>query len=133
MDDRLRLGGFINDFNRWDDLINKCAVRFRKLYNVYPNILLAATPTYQKIDQYAQIKPESIYSEEYDSTFADIEAPFEGLSAFITDDYQLELCVDENMVEGIFSLLFDQHPIFDREPAVKKNARGETYRPRHSA
>jgi hypothetical protein len=114
-DDRLIMKGFILDFSEWDDTIHITVLKFYQKFNVYPNILLASDKTYMKIDLYAQMHPERLL----DPNGENIETgntPYEGISYFTSDDYNLECCLDFELSEGNFTLIFDEAPDFDGEP-----------------
>jgi len=137
-DSRLRLSGFIFDFSDWDDTINLFAMKFHDKYNVYPNILLASDFTYKKIDLYAQKHPERIIKFDDEGNFKTIETssdPYTGLSTFIAEDYELECCIDYDLQEGYFTLIFDETPDFSGELIIdeKKEETGIVYQFKKSA
>jgi hypothetical protein len=116
---RLKLTGIITDYSIWDDTIHLFAVKFHDQFNVYPNILLASDSTYRKIDLYAQMHPNRIMITEDDGNNETIETSdesYNGLSQFVTEDYELECCMDYDLSEGSFILIFDEAPDFDGEP-----------------
>jgi hypothetical protein len=126
-DGRLKLTGFITDYSIWDDTIHLLVIKFRDQFNVYPNILLASDFTYRKIDLYAQIHPNRIMITGDDGIVETIETSdesYNGLSSFVTEDYELECCLDYDLQEGSFVLVFDEAPDFDGE-AVKEDGEGE--------
>ena len=125
----LKLTGIITDFSIWDDTIHISAVKFHGQYNVYPNILLASDSTYRKIDLYAQMHPDRLGLYDDDGIFETIETsnePYNGLNYFTTEDYELECCMDFDLQEGCFTLIFDEAPDFDgeriEEPDKQENA-----------
>jgi hypothetical protein len=121
-DDRLKLTGVITDFSIWDDTIHLYAVKFHDQFNVYPNILLASDCTYRKIDLYAQMHPNRIVITDDDGNIETIgtsDEPYNGLSHFVAEDYELECCLDSDLPEGSFTLIFDEAPDFDGEPVEK--------------
>jgi hypothetical protein len=118
-DGRLKLNGIITDYTIWDDTIHLFVVKFHDQFNVYPNILLASDSTYRKIDLYAQMHPNRIMITGDDGNVETIETsdePYNGLSSFVTEDYELECCMDYDLPEGSFVLVFDEAPDFDGEP-----------------
>jgi hypothetical protein len=126
-DGRLKLSGIIIDFSIWDDTIHLFVVKFHDQFNVYPNILLASDSTYRKIDLYAQMHPNRIMITEDDGNVETIETSdesYNGLSSFVTEDYELECCLDNDLQEGSFVLVYDETPDFDGE-AVEKFGEGE--------
>jgi hypothetical protein len=126
----LKLAGVITDFSKWDDTIHLSAVKFHTQYSVYPNILLASDFTYRKIDLYAQKHPNRIITTDNDGNIETIETsdvPYEGLSCFVTKDYELECCMDFDLQEGYFTLIFDEEPDFDGEPVEEVEERENVY------
>jgi hypothetical protein len=126
-DDRLKLSGIITDYSIWDDTIHLLVIKFHDQFNVYPNILLASDSTYRKIDLYAQMHPNRIVIAGDDGNVETIETsdePYNGLSSFVTEDYELECCMDCDLQEGSFILVFDEAPDFDGE-AVEEDGEVE--------
>jgi hypothetical protein len=118
-DGRLKLSGIITDYSIWDDTIHLFVAKFHDQFNVYPNILLASDSTYRKIDLYAQMHPNRIVISGDDGDIETIETsdePYNGLSSFVTEDYELDCCMDYDLREGSFVLVFDEAPDFDGEP-----------------
>ena len=114
-DKRLKLTGFIQDFFVWDDTINEYVKNFYEKYNVYQNILEANEFTLQRIDLIAQKNPDRIVNAETEENIKQSSIPYEGLSTFIAEDYELEMCLDFNLADGSFSLIFDEDPDFSGE------------------
>ena len=106
-------------FSKWDDTIHIFVVKFHKKYNVYPNILLACDKTYKKKDLYAQIHPDRLIDANNMETFENSNDKYHGISYFIADDYSLECCMNYNLQEGYFTLIFDEAPDFGGEPIEK--------------
>jgi len=126
----LKLTGIITDFSVWDDTIHLSVVKFHNQFNVYPNILLANASTYRKIDLYAQMHPDRIVMADNDGNIETIETsnePYDGLSCFKTEDYELECCLDYDLQEGYFTLIFDEAPDFDGEPIEEPEERENVY------
>ena len=126
----LKITGVITDFSIWDDTIHLSAVKFHNQYNVYPNILLTNDSTYRKIDLYAQKHPNRIITADNDGNIETIETsnePYDGLSCFVTEDYELECCLDYDLQEGNFTLIFDEKPDFDGEPVEKQEEQENIY------
>jgi len=126
----LKLTGVIIDFSVWDDTIHLLVVKFHSQYNVYPNILLANDSTYRKIDLYAQMHPNRIVTTGDDGNIETIETsnePYTGLSLFVTEDYELECCMDYDLQEGCFTLIFDEEPDFDGERIEKQDEQENVY------
>jgi hypothetical protein len=129
-DGRLKLTGIITDFSIWDDTIHLFAVKFHDQFSVYPNILLASDSTYRKIDLHAQMHPNRIVMSGDDGNIETIETsdePYNGLSHFVTEDYELECCLDYDLPEGSFTLIFDEAPDFDGEPVEEPDEAENVY------
>jgi hypothetical protein len=108
-DGMLKLSGIITEYSIWDDTIHLFAVKFHDQFNVWPNILLASDSTYRKIDLYAQMHPNRIVMSGDDGDIETIETsdePYNGLSSFVTEDYELDCCMDYDLPEGSFMLIF---------------------------
>jgi uncharacterized protein VirK/YbjX len=115
----LQLTGIITDFSIWDDTIHLYAVKFHDQFSVYLNIMIACDFTYRKIDLCAQMHQNRIVLTGDDGNIETIETsnePYNGLSHFVTEDYELECCMDYDLQEGSFTLIFDEAPDFDGEP-----------------
>lgn len=126
----LKLTGIITDFSIWDDTIHIFAVKFHDQYNVYPNILLASDSTYRKIDLYAQMHPDRLRVFDEDGSSETIETsdePYNGLGCFTTEEYELECCIDFDLQEGYFTLIFDEAPDFDGEPVEEPDKQENIY------
>jgi hypothetical protein len=114
-DNRLIMKGSILDFAEWDDTIHLTVLKFHQKFNVFPNILLACDDTYRKIDLYAQMHPDRVRDQDHESILSS-DTPYEGISFFTTEDYNLECCLDVELTVGNFTLIFDEDPDFDGEP-----------------
>jgi hypothetical protein len=102
--------GFIGDYSRWADTIHEGILRFFALYKVHPNILLASGATFDKIDNYLKRYPVNlVFSGEGDPP------PFDGLSSFVDENYEIEFCLDADQGENYFILVYDETPDFDGE------------------
>ena len=124
----LTLTGIITVFSKWDDTIHLYVIKFQSQYNVYPNILLACTSTYRKIDLYAQMHPDRLIDPDGIETIETSSEPYNGLSHFATENYELECCMDYDLQEGHFTLIFDEAPDFDGEPIEKPDELDNVYR-----
>ena len=122
-DKRLKMTGYILDFFCWDDTINEYVGKFHKKYNVYPNILEANEFTLNRIDLIAQKNPDRIISSDDGGTIETSNIPFNGISTFNAEDYSLEMCLDYDLDNGTFTLIFDEDPDFSGEeiPDIEEN------------
>jgi hypothetical protein len=125
-DTRLKLKGKITDFALWDDTIDLYAYKFYVKYSVYPNILLANDFTYRRIDMYAQMYPERLVEPEGEETFETSSMPYNGISDFVTEMCSLEFCLDYELTDGFFMLIFDEAPDFSGEPEPELKENEET-------
>jgi len=114
---RLTLNGFILDFNEWAEIIYSFVEKFYKKYNVYPNILLASDPTFNKISFYAQIHLETIFILEDDGSSKNMDMDeYSGVNRIVFSDCILDFCIDYEATLGNFILMWDQDPDFSGEP-----------------
>jgi len=84
--------GKISKISQWADIIAMKVADFHEKKGVYPNILLANTSTYDRIDTYCRKHPENLVyngQEEFPE--------FDGLSGFYTSEYSLDFCIDNNI------------------------------------
>ena len=129
----LHLTGTILDFSKWDDTINLYAQKFHAQFNVYPNILLACNFTYRKIDLYAQMHPDRLVESDGIETIETSDIPYQGISYFTAEDYNLECCLDYYLPVGSFTLVFDEAPDFDGESVEEPEEVGDVFYFRKSA
>jgi hypothetical protein len=102
----------INDYASWDDEVFNNVQIFYQKHKIYPNILLANKKTYAKIDEAVKIygTEKLVYCGDEE------EAPeFEGLSDFVSDEFALDFCLDEDMKTNYYKLVYDNDPTFDGE------------------
>jgi hypothetical protein len=74
--------------------------------------------------------PDRIRIFDDDSSFETMETsnePYNGLSHFATEDYELECCMDYDLQEGYFTLIFDEAPDFDGEQVEKPEEKENIY------
>jgi hypothetical protein len=74
--------------------------------------------------------PDRIMSTDDDGNIETIETSnesYNGLSNFVTEDYELECCMDFDLQEGYFTLIFDEEPDFDGEPVQKPEEAENVY------
>jgi hypothetical protein len=114
--------GFIDDYSHWANIIHERVLSFFSLYRVHPNILLASGATFDRIDGYLKQYPENlVFSGEGDPP------PFDGLSAFVGEDYELEFCLDTDQKVNYFLLVYDEAPDFDGEEIPEPNGEENRY------
>ena len=113
---KIRMICFILDYKVWDDIIDGFVEKFYANYKVYPNIMLAASRTLEKIDNNANfLQAGKIVLEDPD---IEIDEPdtVKTISSFDGENYMLEFCMDEKLGEDSFVLVFDEDPKFDGLP-----------------
>ena len=117
-----KLNGMITDFKVWDDTINSFVRKFQKKYQVYPNILLSCDYTYRKIDLYVQMHLERVITPD-GKDMKTSNLSYMGIDCFEASNYNLRFCVDNELSENSFLLVYDENPEFDGgEPVpVEKN------------
>jgi len=124
-DKRLKLQGLISDYMVWDDTINDYAEKFYSKHNVYPNILEANEFTLNRIDLIAQKNPNRVVNSDDGGTIETSDLSYEGLNCFIASEYSLELCLDYQLSDGAFTLIFDENPDFDGLPKTEEEEKEE--------
>jgi len=73
--------------------------------------------TWQKIDEYANLfNPENIKLSDDNIDDEETDEEIKSISTFVSSSYSLEFCLEENVNEDYFILVFDEDPIFDGEP-----------------
>ena len=112
MEGIFKLNGMITDFKVWDDTINSFVQQFYKENKLYPNILIACDFTYHKIDDYVQIHPERVIAPDGEDMRTS-ELPYGGIDCFEASNYELKFCIDNQLQENSFLLVFDENPEFD--------------------
>ena len=126
-DKRLKMTGFFSDFTVWADTLNEYTKGFFKKFNVYPNIFLANEFTFRRIDLIAQMHPDRIRNKEDGGTIETSDVPYDGLNGFVSEDYSLEMCLDYDLQDGYFTLIFDEDPDFSGEPLPAPEEKREIY------
>jgi hypothetical protein len=101
-----------DDYESWDDTLYLIANVFKQKHSIYPNIMLASEATYNHIDE--NVRKNGIKHLEYEG---DENPPpeFKGLSSFSTEDFEVNFCLDNDLPENIFHLVYDDDPSFDGE------------------
>ena len=99
------LTGTITDFSKWDDTINL----------------------------YAQMHPDRLIDPDGIETIETSDVPYQGISYFTAEDYNLECCLDYDLPEGSFTLMFDEAPDFDGEPVEEPEEADNVFYFRKSA
>ena len=105
-----------NNWNDWNHTIFESAEDFQEVYGYSPNILLANNYTFSQIDFIANINPDigKDVSREDDVTgvkeFAlEIGEDF-GISSFQSDHHDIAFCLDHDLLDKEFILIYDDEP-----------------------
>jgi hypothetical protein len=109
----------IADYAHWDDAVAAAAEEFDAEYGVYPNILLAAPETLDKIDKAAKANHleritdgDRPAAEEDDVAISDFVGPF----------YTLDFCIDYELNKDTICLIFDAQAEFGDEGDAEEEA-----------
>lgn len=95
--------------SKWDEEVNMAVLYFQAKHMEKPCILLASTTTFDKIDLMAD---KCHVSDENDCPATQ---DWVTLRAFNGENYRLQFCVDNNLPDGSFALVFDPRAEFGEE------------------
>ncbi len=90
----------------WDHEINASVNFFHKKFNVWPNILMANEYALRIINFLANCKQENIRNDDNKTP----DKPYVILGSFASENYTLDFCVDGQMPDNSFVLIFDDDP-----------------------
>ncbi len=97
----------ITNLKEWDHEINGAVNLFYDAFSIHPNIMLFNSNMVSRIDILANQKKENIkdpFGEKPDIT------KFAPIDTFSSDDYSLEICMDEKVPDNYFVLVYDSDP-----------------------
>ena len=94
---------------KWAEELNSACTSFHNQHGYWPNIILASTITYKRIDLVANTKQGNIKGDG-SAGMPIIPDGFVSLSGFQGENYSLDMCVDENLPELSFKLVYDSDP-----------------------
>jgi acetoin utilization deacetylase AcuC-like enzyme len=98
----------ISDWTHWDRSIDRACREFHSVYHVWPNILLASSATYQRIDIAANAKGERVARVgETGELELRAEIDFKSVSGFYGEGHNVEFCVEEGLLQDLIVLVFD--------------------------
>lgn len=101
-----------SDITSWSHELNSWAQNFKARHHVFPNILIASSETYNRIDMVANSNgQEKIRNPEGKPAVA-----FVSMSGFRGQDYELAFCIDDQLDRDRVKLIFDSDPGGDGEP-----------------
>ncbi|MBF0105472.1 MAG: hypothetical protein HQM16_09115 [Deltaproteobacteria bacterium] len=114
----------IENWKSWDHEIHHAILAFHSHYSFYPNIMLASDITYNRINIAA--KKEDVKNDKGEKPDPNM---YINLSAFAYKDYHLDFCVDNNLGDKVFSLVYDSEPDGDGdgEPIPEDDALFDEY------
>ncbi|MBY0515367.1 MAG: hypothetical protein K2P81_00560 [Bacteriovoracaceae bacterium] len=84
-------------------------MRFKNQNGYWPNIFQASSVTYRKIEIVANAQPENIKGDGSDGMPANPNG-FVELSGFQGKEYSLDMCLDEQLEELSYRLVYDSDP-----------------------
>jgi len=96
---------FVNLIN-WSHELNQSVINFHANYGVFPNIMLANEYTLSRLDFVANTNQEKIKGGDDQSS----PSEFVALSGFKGDGYDLCWCIDNNLADFEYDLIFDSNP-----------------------
>ena len=95
------------NMREWNHEIHRQVVEFKNEHKTFPNILLMNHETLKCIDL---VMTQELYQNGL------TDKP-QGLDVFAHEDYELQVCVSEDLINGEFALLFDDEAEFIEEPS----------------
>lgn len=95
-----------NSLLNWDDQINSWVMKFKKKHSYYPNILLASSETYARIDMVANARGKSRIKDEAGNS----ATSFVSMSGFQGEGYSLDFCIEERLGVDTVKLIYDSDP-----------------------
>lgn len=92
----------------WDHQVHGQATAFKIRYGVYPNILLASSGTYSRIDMVVNARGrEKLYNPQGENPPAE---SFISMNGFKGPGYELDFCVEEQLGLDTIKLIYDSDP-----------------------
>jgi hypothetical protein len=111
----------------WAKELNDAIYIYKNQYGVFPNIMLASETTYKRIDLIANTKAENINGDG-SNNMPIIPENFVSLSGFASNEYNVDMCIADDLSLFEFVLIYDNDPdgeeipSLDDEAAVHKKA-----------
>lgn len=93
---------------QWDHQINGWVKLFKERHGHFPNILLASSATYSRIDLVANARGKDQLRSPAGET-PPVEE-FASMHGFRGDGYELDFCVDETLGIDTIKLIYDSDP-----------------------
>lgn len=109
----------VTSWKNWNHCINDSSIEFFRKFSIYPNILMANSDTFHKIDMMVNQKKDNILNDD-----GEIPAPdkYVSIGSFISDNYALEMCIDDKVAIDYFILIFDSDPDDGGEPIPEEDS-----------
>lgn len=102
------------EWNNWDHELNVSINDFHSLFEIYPNIFLSNNNTFNQIDSYANLKKENISGDKINDRLK--KYVFFKLNGFEFDNYSLDFCLNEDLLNNEYVLIYDSNPDENEEP-----------------
>jgi len=97
----------INVLKDWDHEIHGGVQVFYNAFSIHPNIMLFNSNMTSRIDILANHKKENI--RDYLGEKSE-NKEFSSIVTFCSEDYSLEICLEENVPDNYFVLIYDSDP-----------------------
>lgn len=97
-----------NNLVSWDHQLNSWVKEFKSGHGYFPNIALASTETYARIDLVVNARGKDHLSNPEGE--APPEEEFVSMIGFKGEGYELEFCMDDSLVVDSVRLIYDSDP-----------------------
>lgn len=98
----LRKTFVLESFKGWDHQVNLAVSDFKNKFGCFPNLMMANEVTFKRIDIFAD--KEKVLGEEGETVNP---GEYVRLGGFGSEDYQMDFCLDDTLVDKAFVLIFD--------------------------
>ena len=99
--------------SNWDSEISDAVDDFKHVLEMNPNILMANSHTFSRLDVLANTRSENIVHKSTGERAK--EGKFVGISAFVYSDGELEFCIGDHINDNEYLLIYDDNPEDDGE------------------
>lgn len=97
-----------NFMSEWDHQLNGWVRSFKNRFGLYPNILLASSATYARIDLVANARGKENMHNSFGQGAP--ESEFISMSGFRGEGYYLDFCIEEQLPLDSVRLIYDSDP-----------------------
>ena len=97
-----------NSMGQWDHQLNTWVKLFKKRHGYFPNILLASSATYSRIDLVANSRGKDQMQGPSGQTPSEEE--FASMQGFKGNGYELDFCIEEQLGVDTVKLIYDSDP-----------------------